>query len=76
MEELIIQLRSVVHQSEPLNLLALAQQYWTSPQIVVNVLMALGASLEGPLPSDLGHRQEELADWYSGSSLLERVAYA
>ena len=76
MEELIIQLRSIIHQSEPLNLLALAQQYWTSPQIVVNVLMALGASLEGPLPSDLGHRQEELADWYSGSSLLERVAYA
>ncbi|MGA7952632.1 MAG: single-stranded-DNA-specific exonuclease RecJ [Gloeobacterales cyanobacterium] len=74
-EELTILLRSVIHQSEPLNLLALAQQYWTSPRIVVNVLMALGVSLEGPLPPDLGHRQDELADWYSGSSLLERVAY-
>jgi single-stranded-DNA-specific exonuclease len=75
-EELTIQLRSVIYQSEPLNLLALAQQHWTSPQMVVKTLMALGASLDGPLPSDLGHRQEELADWYSGSSLLERVAYA
>ena len=75
-EELQIKLRSVIHQSEPLNLLALAQQHWTSPRMVVKTLVALGASLEGPLPQDLGHVQEELADWYSGTSLLDKMAHA